>query len=165
MTASRPLRMLVHGIGARTGFDIERQSEAYTWLRAWGLPVPDTYRVVGSVDEVIEYIRSTGEHRHDQLHEIDGVVVKVDELSVQRRLGSTSRAPRWATAFKYPPEEVNTKLLDIRVNVGRTGRSAGTEAARSSAWNRAQLEISSLRIATARSSPSAASRFSPSAYR
>jgi DNA ligase (NAD+) len=122
VSASRPLRMLVHGIGARSGFDIQRQSEAYTWLRAWGLPVPDTYRVVDSVDAVLEYIRSTGEHRHDQLHEIDGVVVKVDEIGVQRRLGSTSRAPRWATAFKYPPEEVNTKLLDIRVNVGRTGR-------------------------------------------
>src|SRR4051794_14825239 len=84
VTASRPLRMLVHGLGARRGFDIERQSEAYTWLRAWGLPVPDTYRVVRSVAEVQEYIRQTGEHRHDQLHEIDGVVVKVDEVSLQR---------------------------------------------------------------------------------
>ena len=63
-----------------------------------------------------------GEHRHDIEHEIDGVVVKVDEVALQRRLGSTSRAPRWAIAFKYPPEEATTKLLDIRVNVGRTGR-------------------------------------------
>jgi DNA ligase (NAD+) len=78
--------------------------------------------VVHSLDEVREFIAYTGEHRHDVEHEIDGVVVKVDEVSVQRRLGSTSRAPRWALAFKYPPEEVNTKLVDIKVNVGRTGR-------------------------------------------
>ena len=68
------------------------------------------------------YIDHFGEHRHSVEHEIDGVVIKVDEVAVQRRLGSTSRAPRWAIAYKYPPEEVTTKLLDIRVNVGRTGR-------------------------------------------
>jgi DNA ligase (NAD+) len=122
VTASRPLHMLVHGIGARTGFDISSQSHAYELLKAWGLPVSTSYKVVETVDEVVEYISYFGEHRHDQLHEIDGVVVKVDDIALQRRLGSTSRAPRWATAFKYPPEEVNTKLLDIRVNVGRTGR-------------------------------------------
>jgi DNA ligase (NAD+) len=122
VTATRPLRLLVHGIGARQGLDISRQSQAYELLKAWGLPVSESYRVVGSVDEVLAYIAHYGEHRHDQVHEIDGVVVKVDEVGLQRRLGSTSRAPRWAVAYKYPPEEVNTRLLDIRVNVGRTGR-------------------------------------------
>ena len=122
VSASRPLRLLVHGIGARTGFDIASQSQAYALLAAWGLPVPDSYRVVDDVADVRAFILHTGEHRHDQVHEIDGVVVKVDDVGQQRRLGSTSRAPRWAVAFKYPPEEVNTKLLDIRVNVGRTGR-------------------------------------------
>jgi DNA ligase (NAD+) len=121
-TAARPLRMLVHGIGARAGLEIASQSQAYELLKAWGLPVSPSYRVVDTVEQVQEFIAWTGEHRHDQEHEIDGVVVKVDEIALQRRLGSTSRAPRWAVAFKYPPEEVNTKLLDIRVNVGRTGR-------------------------------------------
>ncbi|MBI4940475.1 MAG: NAD-dependent DNA ligase LigA [Actinobacteria bacterium] len=122
VTATRPLRMLVHGIGARRGFDILSQSHAYDLLRAWGLPTSDSYRVVRTVDEVVGYVASTGEHRHDQVHEIDGVVVKVDDVGLQRRLGSTSRAPRWAIAYKYPPEEVNTRLIDIRVGVGRTGR-------------------------------------------
>ncbi len=122
ITATRPLHMLVHGIGARTGFDITSQSHAYELLHAWGLPTSTSYRVVDTIDEVCAFVEYTGEHRHDQLHEIDGVVVKVDEISLQRRLGTTSRAPRWAIAYKYPPEEVNTKLLDIRVNVGRTGR-------------------------------------------
>src|SRR6476646_5410773 len=122
VTASRPLRILVHGIGARDGFEIERQSDAYTLLREWGLPVSQRYKVVDGLTAVQDYIDYYGEHRHSVEHELDGIVIKVDEVGVQRRLGSTSRAPRWAIAFKYPPEEVNTKLLDIRVNVGRTGR-------------------------------------------
>ncbi|MFC7491673.1 MULTISPECIES: NAD-dependent DNA ligase LigA [unclassified Knoellia] len=122
VTASRELRMLVHGLGKREGFALTTQSEAYAALEAWGLPVSSHYRVVDTIEEVNEFIVSTGEHRHDVEHEIDGVVVKVDEISVQRQLGSTSRAPRWAIAYKYPPEEVNTVLLDIQVNVGRTGR-------------------------------------------
>jgi DNA ligase (NAD+) len=122
VTATRPLRLLVHGIGARRGFDIGRQSQAYELMAAWGLPVPSTYRVLGTIGEVCDFVENYREHRHDQTHEIDGVVVKVDDVTLQRRLGSTSRAPRWAVAFKYPPEEVNTKLLDIKVNVGRTGR-------------------------------------------
>ena len=122
VTGSRPLRMLVHGIGAVEGAEFSRQSEAYARMREWGLPVPDTFVVVSSPDEVAGFVRHHGEHRHDLSHEIDGIVVKVDDLAEQDRLGSTSRAPRWAIAYKYPPEEVNTKLLDIRVNVGRTGR-------------------------------------------
>ncbi len=123
VTAHRPLGMLVHGFGAwRGGTQPESQSGAYELMRGWGLPVSDRYKVVGGLDAVREYIAEYGENRHDPAYEIDGVVVKVDEFSLQRRLGSTSRAPRWAIAWKYPPEEVNTRLLDIKVGVGRTGR-------------------------------------------
>ena len=122
VTASRPLHMLVHGIGFREGFELTRQSEAYELLGQWGLPVSTHYRVLSSIDEVQDFVVYHGENRHSVEHEIDGIVVKVDELAVQRQLGSTSRAPRWAIAYKYPPEEVNTTLLDIQVNVGRTGR-------------------------------------------
>jgi DNA ligase (NAD+) len=122
VTASRPLRLVVHGIGARRGFSPTTQSESYSALKAWGLPTSDRWRVVPDLAGVAEFIAWYAEHRHDVEHEIDGVVVKVDPVSIQGRLGSTSRAPRWAIAFKYPPEEVTTTLLDIDVNVGRTGR-------------------------------------------
>ncbi|MGW7002941.1 NAD-dependent DNA ligase LigA [Streptomyces sp. NPDC054933] len=122
ITATRPLHMVVHGIGARTGFDIDRQSHAYQLLHEWGLPTAAHFKVVDSIEAVREYIAYYGENRHSVEHEIDGVVVKLDEIALQGRLGSTSRAPRWAIAWKYPPEEVNTKLVDIRVGVGRTGR-------------------------------------------
>ncbi|WP_030258172.1 NAD-dependent DNA ligase LigA [Streptomyces violens] len=122
VTATRPLHMVVHGIGAREGLDIDRQSEAYDLLREWGLPTAKHNKVVDSLAAVREFIAYYGDHRHDVEHEIDGVVVKLDEIRLQGRLGATSRAPRWAIAWKYPPEEVNTKLLDIRVGVGRTGR-------------------------------------------
>ncbi|MBX9422783.1 MULTISPECIES: NAD-dependent DNA ligase LigA [Streptomyces] len=122
VTASRPLHMVVHGIGAREGFDIALLSEAYGLLHEWGLPTARHNKVVGSLDEVREFITYFGENRHSVEHEIDGVVVKLDEIPLQGRLGSTARAPRWAIAWKYAPEEVNTKLLDIKVGVGRTGR-------------------------------------------
>jgi DNA ligase (NAD+) len=122
VTASRRLRMVCHGLGARRGFEPVRQSESYEALRSWGLPVSDRARVVSDLAGVHDFIEHYREQRHGVEHEIDGVVVKIDQVSLQRRLGSTSRAPRWAIAFKYPPEEVNTKLLDIQVNVGRTGR-------------------------------------------
>jgi len=122
VTATRPLQLLVHGIGAHEGMNIERQSQAYELLAGWGFPTSPAYRVVSSVSDVLHYVSYYGEHRHDLKHEIDGVVVKVDDLAQQAQLGSTSRAPRWAIAYKYPPEQVNTKLLDIQVNVGRTGR-------------------------------------------
>ena len=122
VSASRPLRLVVHGMGAREGFEPATQSQAYEALRGWGLPVSERWEVVEDLAGVRRYIAYYAEHRHDLEHEIDGVVVKVDEVSIQRRLGATSRAPRWAIAFKYPPEEVTTKLVDIRVNVGRTGR-------------------------------------------
>jgi DNA ligase (NAD+) len=122
VTATRPLRMLVHGIGAHRGFAMVRQSQSYDVLAGWGLPVSPHYQVLDDVAAVQAYIDYYGEHRHSVEHELDGIVVKIDEVQVQRRLGSTSRAPRWAIAYKYPPEEVTTKLLDIRVNVGRTGR-------------------------------------------
>jgi DNA ligase (NAD+) len=123
VTASRSLDMVCHGIGARAGFEPKAQSHAYEALAAWGLPISDEVRVVPSLEDVESYIANAGEHRHTIVpYEIDGVVVKVDEVALQRRLGSTSRAPRWAIAYKYPPEEVNTKLLSLEVNTGRTGR-------------------------------------------
>jgi DNA ligase (NAD+) len=122
ITASRGLRMVVHGIGARKGFRPDSQAHAYEALKSWGLPTSDRWRLVEGMPEVRDYIAYYGKHRHDVEHEIDGVVVKVNSVAIQGRLGSTSRAPRWAIAFKYPPEEVTTKLLDILVNVGRTGR-------------------------------------------
>jgi DNA ligase (NAD+) len=123
VTASRDLGMVCHGLGKRQGFEPKAQSEAYAALAAWGLPTSKRVRVVPDLKAVKDFIEYFGEHRHDVVeHEIDGVVIKVDDVSLQRRLGSTSRAPRWAIAFKYPPEEVNAKLLAIEVNTGRTGR-------------------------------------------
>jgi DNA ligase (NAD+) len=122
VTARRPLRMICHGLGHAEGFRPPTLHDAYLALRAWGLPVSERTTLVQGLAAVEERIAYWGEHRHDVDHEIDGVVVKVDKVALQRRLGSTSRAPRWAVAYKYPPEEAQTKLLDIRVNVGRTGR-------------------------------------------
>lgn len=122
VTASRPLRLIVHGVGARKGFDPKKQSEAYERLHGWGLPTSERWRVVPDLAGVNKYIAHYEKHRHDVEHEIDGVVVKVDSVALQRRLGSTSRAPRWAIAFKYAAETATTKLVDILVNVGRTGR-------------------------------------------
>jgi DNA ligase (NAD+) len=123
VTASRPLKLVVHGIGAREGFEPASQSQGYQALSSWGLPVSPQYAVVDDLEAVRGFVSYYGQHRHDLDHEIDGVVVKVDDVATQRRLGSTSRAPRWAIAFKYPPEEVTTKLLRIEVNIGRTGRA------------------------------------------
>jgi len=122
VTARRKLRMICHGVGHTEGFRPATLHEAYLALGAWGLPVSEHTTRVENVAGALERITYWGEHRHDVDHEIDGVVVKVDDVALQRRLGSTSRAPRWAIAYKYPPQEVQTKLLDIRVNVGRTGR-------------------------------------------
>lgn len=117
------LKMLVHGVGAWPDPPVAAQSEVYELLAGWGLPTSTRYRVVDSVEGVQEFVAYYGEHRHSVEHEIDGVVVKVDELALHAELGATSRAPRWAIAYKYPPEQVNTKLLDIVVSVGRTGRA------------------------------------------
>jgi DNA ligase (NAD+) len=142
VTATRALDAILHGIGRVEGSGgdsisgsaagpgqsghlegaPDTQSGWYERLRGWGLPVSDLYKVVPDMAGVREYIAYYAEHRHDPAYEIDGVVVKIDQLEVQRQLGATSRAPRWAIAYKYPPEEVTTRLLDIRVNVGRTGR-------------------------------------------
>src|SRR5262245_25733382 len=144
VTASRALDAIVHGIGRVEGSGDgqisgtaagpseaghlegapDTQSGWYERLREWGLPVSDRYKVVSDLAEVQAYIDYCADpaHRHETPYEIDGVVVKIDPLEVQRSMGATSRAPRWAIAYKYPPEEVNTRLLDIRVNVGRTGR-------------------------------------------
>ncbi|WP_418002449.1 NAD-dependent DNA ligase LigA [Mycobacterium sp. PDNC021] len=122
VTARRRLHMICHGLGYTEGFEPASLHDAYRALQAWGLPVSDhTTRVTG-IAAVADRVAYWGEHRHDVDHEIDGLVVKLDDRTLQRRLGATSRAPRWAIAYKYPPEEVTTKLLDIRVSVGRTGR-------------------------------------------
>ena len=121
-TAKRPLQMFVHGIGAREGLQAASQSETYRLLAEWGLPVSPYFEVLGSPAEVLKFIENYGDKRHSLLHEIDGIVVKIDDFATQRALGYTTRVPRWAVAYKYPPEEVHTKLLDIAVNVGRTGR-------------------------------------------
>ena len=122
VTATRPLSLILHGVGAASGPAPDTHSGWYERLRGWGLPVSELFRVTDELAGVRDYIAYYGEHRHDPPYEIDGVVVKIDRLDLQHQLGATSRAPRWAIAYKYPPEEVNTRLLDIQVNVGRTGR-------------------------------------------
>jgi len=122
VTASRPLSVVVHGVGAKEGIAFDSQSGAYAVLKTLGLPTSDRFKVCGTRKEVEKFIQYYADHRHDVEHEIDGVVIKVDSLSQQQQLGFTSRAPKWAIAYKYPPEEVTTKLLDIKVSVGRTGR-------------------------------------------
>jgi DNA ligase (NAD+) len=123
VTASRKLRMLVHGVGAWQQAPVRNQSELYELLKSWGLPTSNRFRVVDSAQEALDYIYEYQANRHALEHEIDGVVIKVDSRAAQQELGSTSRAPRWAIAYKYPPEQVNTRLLDIRVGIGRTGRA------------------------------------------
>ena len=122
VTASRPLSVVVHGVGAREGVEFATQSQAYELLKNLGLPTSARFKVCKTRAEVSAYIDNFNEHRHDLEHDIDGVVIKIDDIAEQEKLGFTSRAPKWAIAFKYPPEEVTTKLLDIKVSVGRTGR-------------------------------------------
>ena len=122
ISASRPLSVVVHGVGAREGINFDSQSQAYEVLKNLGLPTSDRFSVVSTRKEVEKFIEHYSKHRHDVEHEIDGVVIKVDSLADQEKIGYTSRAPKWAIAFKYPPEEVTTKRLDIKVSVGRTGR-------------------------------------------
>ncbi len=123
VTASRPLQMIVHGVGALQEDSVKAQSDLYQQLKTWGLPTSSRYKVYKTSKEVKQYIQDFEAKRHTLEHEIDGVVIKVDEFSKQQSLGFTSRAPRWAIAYKYPPEQVNTKLLDIKVSIGRTGRA------------------------------------------
>ncbi len=123
VTASRPLQMIVHGIGAWVDTSVVSQSELYAHLKSWGLPTSNRYKVLKTAKEVKQYINDFEAKRHSLEHEIDGVVIKIDELARQASMGFTSRAPRWAIAYKYPPEQVNTRLLDIRVSIGRTGRA------------------------------------------
>ena len=122
VTAQRPLSMYVHGVGSSQGLGIETQSEVYELLASWGLPVSPYTETFTTVEDIFAYIERYGQQRHSLVHEIDGIVIKINDFATQRQLGYTSRVPRWAVAYKYPPEEVNTKLLDIRVDVGRTGR-------------------------------------------
>ena len=122
VTASRPLDLVVHGVGAIDGISLTSQSGAYAQLQKLGLPTSNRFQLCATRLEVLAFIENYNLHRHDVEHEIDGVVIKVDNFESQKKLGFTSRAPKWAIAYKYPPEEVTTRLLDIRVSVGRTGR-------------------------------------------
>src|SRR5690606_32212263 len=117
------LALYVHGIGAWQHPSFENQSDAYSLLKEWGLPVSPHARVFQRADEVLAFVEQSGTMRHDFEHEIDGIVVKIDELVLHAELGETSRAPRWAIAYKYPPEEVYPTLIDIRIGAGRTGRA------------------------------------------
>ncbi|KDA05507.1 NAD-dependent DNA ligase LigA [Microbacterium sp. CH12i] len=117
------LSLYVHGVGAWQNPPVAAQSEVYDLLAQWGLPTSPHSKVCHGIDEVAAFVEYFGEHRHDIEHELDGIVVKVDELALHDELGITSRAPRWAIAYKYAPEEVQTKLIDIVVSVGRTGRA------------------------------------------
>ena len=157
VTARRNLRMICHGVGRIDGWRPDSLHEVYLALGEWGLPVSAHTRKAVGIAEIEEVIAYWGEHRHDVEHEIDGVVVKVDDAALQRRLGSTSRAPRWAIAYKYPPEEVTTKLLDIMVGVGRTGRVtpwalmepvlvAGSTVARATLHNAAEVHRKGVKI-------------------
>ena len=156
-TAKRPLRMFVHGLGRSRDFNMTEQSEAYELMRGWGLPVSPYGRVVDSRAEAKDYIAEHGEKRHDLIHDIDGIVIKVNDLATQEQLGYTSRVPRWAVAYKYPPEEVHTKLLDIQVQVGRTGRVtpfgvmepvlvAGSTVARATLHNQEVVKAKNVKI-------------------
>ena len=122
VTASRPLSVVVHGVGAHEGITFDSQSHAYSILKSLGLPTSEQFKTFSTRKDVEKFIEYYKQHRHDVEHEIDGIVIKVDSLAQQKVLGFTSRAPKWAIAFKYPPEEVITKLLDIKVSIGRTGR-------------------------------------------
>lgn len=121
-TAERPLSMFVHGVGARSGMTLTSQHQTYDLLGEWGLPVSPYTQILASCEEIEDFLAEHQKKRHDLVHEIDGVVIKVDDFDQQRALGHTSRVPRWAAAFKYPPEEATTRLLDIHEQVGRTGR-------------------------------------------
>ncbi|PMQ21725.1 DNA ligase (NAD(+)) LigA [Glutamicibacter arilaitensis] len=156
-TAKRPLRMFVHGLGRSRDFNLTEQSQAYELMRGWGLPVSPYGRVVDSRQAAKDYIAEHGEKRHDLIHDIDGIVIKVDDLATQEQLGYTSRVPRWAVAYKYPPEEVHTKLLDIQVQVGRTGRVtpfgvmepvlvAGSTVARATLHNQEVVKAKNVKI-------------------
>jgi DNA ligase (NAD+) len=162
VTATRRLRMYAHGIGALHWTpgqheDLERQSRAYDLFASWGIPVSPHNRVVTGIDACVEMIEYFGDHRHDIEHDLDGIVVKIDRLADQQRLGATSRAPRWAIAYKYPPEEVHTRLLGIEVGVGRTGRAtpyavlepvlvAGSTVARATLHNQDVVRAKGVRI-------------------
>ncbi len=124
VTAARPLALWVHGLGVLEGISFTSHSEALRWLAGAGLPVPDETVAVDGVDAVWAEIERATDERHRLPYETDGVVIKVDDLAQQARLGWTSRAPRWAIAYKMPPVEQETRLLAIEVNVGRTGKVA-----------------------------------------
>ncbi|MCX8007649.1 MAG: NAD-dependent DNA ligase LigA [Coriobacteriia bacterium] len=157
VTASRDLDTFLYQVVEPERFGLASQHEALEWLRASGFKVNPDVRVCSSADEVLAFCREALSRRHDLPYEIDGVVVKVDSFAQQAELGFTAKAPRWAIAYKFPPEERTTKLLDIRVSVGRTGaltpyavfepvRVAGSTIARATLHNADEIARKGLLI-------------------
>ncbi|MBP3223660.1 MAG: NAD-dependent DNA ligase LigA [Actinomycetaceae bacterium] len=127
--AKRPLEFLAHGIGAVEGASEEFENASSTMFgvfelfRMWNIPTSEYRKKLCAWGDIEKYVSHLGENRYDIPYGIDGVVLKVNDREVQNKLGATSRVPRWAVAYKYPPEEVQTKLLDIQIHIGRTGRA------------------------------------------
>jgi len=122
VTRSRPLRMWIHSFGAAEGIAFDSHSGFLAWAASAGLPAPDTTEQASGLDEVLRFLRRWEKRRHSLDYEIDGAVIKVDDAKLQRRLGATSHAPRWAIAYKFPPEERTTVMRSIDVHTGRTGK-------------------------------------------
>jgi DNA ligase (NAD+) len=122
VTKSRPLQMWVHSFGAAEGISFDSHLGFLDWARSAGLPVPDTTEKASDRDQVLRFLRRWEKRRHSLDYEIDGAVIKVDDAKLQRRLGATSHAPRWAIAYKFPPEERTALLKSIDVHTGRTGK-------------------------------------------
>jgi DNA ligase (NAD+) len=121
VAAKRPLGMIFYGTGATEGVDVDLHSKIFPLFRKLGLPTHENWWLADSVEKVLDAIRKLDRIRHDFPYETDGAVIKVDALAQRERLGFTAKSPRWAIAYKYAAERVETKLLDIKVQVGRTG--------------------------------------------
>ena len=157
ITAGRGLAFWSYQLGEVVGGpELSTHSEALEWLRSLGLPVNPETRVLGSLDEVYEFCTHWTDHRHDLAYEIDGIVVKIDSFAVQAALGFTSKAPRWAIAYKLPPEERTTLLHDIEVSIGGKGKAtpfavlepvvvAGSTVTRATLHNEDQVRLKDVR--------------------
>jgi DNA ligase (NAD+) len=121
ITSSRPLAFFAHGIGSCQGIEFSNLQEIFSVFSSWGLPVNNLNELVGSIDECLEYFKRIETSRENIPFEIDGVVFKVNELSLQKQLGEIARSPRWAIAHKFPAEEVYTEIENIDFQIGRTG--------------------------------------------
>lgn len=157
ITATRHLDFFAYQIGYMQGMDFSSQWEALQLLRDWGFPVNPHIHLAKTLDEVMDYSNKWEKERFNLPYEIDGVVIKINDLAQQQELGVVARDPRWAIAFKYPPTQVATRLLDIRVNIGRTGsvnpwamlepvNIRGVTVARAALHNEGDIQRKDLRI-------------------